>query len=148
MRPLPLLLVVFFTLPLIEIYLLIKVGSWLGALPTVFLVVFSAVLGVLLLRQQGFGVVQRVRATLDRGQVPAMELLEGMLLALGGGMLLLPGFFTDLLGFLCLIPPVRRWLVRVLLDRYLLTRPAPPPGAPPAKEGPVTLEGEYRREDE
>ena len=148
MRPLPLLLVVFFTLPLIEIYLLIKVGSWLGALPTVFLVVFSAVLGVLLLRQQGFGVVQRVRATLDRGQVPAMELLEGMLLALGGGMLLLPGFFTDLLGFLCLIPPVRRWLVRVLLDRYLLNRPGPPPGAPPTKEGPVTLEGEYRREDE
>ncbi|MFA7388416.1 MAG: FxsA family protein [Thiohalobacteraceae bacterium] len=148
MRPLPLLLVIFVALPLIEIYLLIKVGSWLGALPTVFLVVFSAVLGVLMLRQQGFGVVRRVRVTLDRGQVPAMELLEGMLLALGGGMLLLPGFFTDLVGFLCLIPPVRRWMVQALLDRYLLNRPGPPPGAPPTKEGPVTLEGEYRREDE
>ena len=147
MRALPL-LAIFFALPLIEIYLLIRVGGWIGALPTVFMVVFSAVLGVLLLRQQGFGVIQRVKATLERGQVPAMELLEAMLLALGGGLLLLPGFFTDLLGFLCLIPPVRRWLVRVILDRYLLNRPGPPPGAPPVKEGPVTLEGEYRREDE
>lgn len=147
MRALPL-LVLFFALPLIELYLLIKVGGWVGALPTVFLVVFSAVLGVLMLRQQGFGVVRRFKATLERGQVPAMELLEGVLLALGGGLLLLPGFFTDALGFLCLVPPVRRWLVQAILDRYLLNRPGPPPGAPPVKDGPVTLEGEYRREDE
>lgn len=147
MRPLPLLLLAFFTIPVIEIYLLIKVGSWIGALPTVFMVVFTAVLGALLLRQQGFATLQRVQATMARGQIPAMELLEALLLALGGALLLTPGFFTDALGFLCLIPPVRRWLVQTLLDRYFLSHPWPQGGRPPG-EGPVTLEGEYKREDE
>ncbi len=147
MRPLPMLLLLFFSLPVIEIYLLIKVGSWIGALPTVFMVVFTAVLGVLLLRQQGFAALQRVQASIARGQVPAMELLEAMLLALGGALLLTPGFFTDALGFLCLIPAVRQWLVRSLLDRYLLSQQqGRQEGAPPG-EGPVTLDGEFKRED-
>jgi UPF0716 protein FxsA len=151
MRALPVLLLVFFSVPLIEIYLLIKVGGWIGALPTVFMVVFTAVLGVLLLRQQGLATLQRVQATMARGQVPALELLEAMLLTVGGALLLVPGFFTDALGFLCLVPPFRRWLIRSLFDRYFLGRQPPhqggnPPGAPPG-EGPVTLEGEYKRED-
>lgn len=148
----PLLLLVFFSVPVIEIYLLIKVGGWIGALPTVFLVVFTAVLGVLLLRQQGFAAMQRVQAALANGQIPAMELLEGMLLTLGGVLLLIPGFFTDALGFLCLIPPVRRWLVRAILDRRFLKPPRPPRsgkgGGPAAGQGPVTLEGEYKLEDD
>lgn len=148
----PLLLLVFFSVPVIEIYLLIQVGGWIGALPTVFLVVFTAVLGVLLLRQQGFATLQRVQAALANGQIPAMELLEGMLLTLGGVLLLIPGFLTDALGFLCLIPPARRWLVRAILDRHFLDHPRPPRGGPgggpPSGQGPVTLEGEYRREDE
>lgn len=148
MRAFPiLLLAVFFTVPLIEIYLLIKVGGWIGALPTVFMVVFTAVLGALLLRQQGLATLQRVQATMARGQIPALELLEALLLTFGGALLLTPGFFTDALGFLCLIPPFRRWLIRALFDRYFLARQRPrPPGAPPG-EGPVTLEGEYKRED-
>lgn len=160
MRLLPfLLLLTFFSLPVIEIYLLIKVGGWIGALPTVFLVVFSAVLGVLLLRQQGFAALQRVQTALANGQIPAMELLEGMLLTLGGVLLLIPGFFTDCLGLLFLIPLARRWLVRTLLDRYFLVRRWPPPSGSGAGsggqasgqargQGPVTLEGEYKREDE
>ncbi|MFP5507157.1 MAG: FxsA family protein [Gammaproteobacteria bacterium] len=152
MRAFPLLLLaLFFAVPLIEIYLLIKVGGWIGALPTVFMVVFTAVLGVLLLRQQGLATLQRVQATMARGQVPALELLEAMLLTFGGALLLVPGFFTDALGFLCLVPPFRRWLIRSLFDRYFLARqwprpPGGPPGTPPG-EGPVTLEGEYKRED-
>lgn len=146
MRPLPLLLLVFFSLPVIEIYLLVKVGNLIGALPTVFMVVFTAVLGALLLRQQGFATLRRVQASMARGQIPAMELLEAMLLTLGGALLLTPGFFTDALGFLCMIPPARRWLVRTLLDRFLLSQQGPPGGAPPG-EGPVTLEGEFKRED-
>jgi len=88
MRAFPLLLLaLFFAVPLIEIYLLIKVGGWIGALPTVFMVVFTAVLGVLLLRQQGLATLQRVQATMARGQVPALELLEAMLLTVGGAAL-------------------------------------------------------------
>ncbi|MFZ5622160.1 MAG: FxsA family protein [Pseudomonadota bacterium] len=152
MRALPFLtLLLFLGIPLIEIYLLIQVGGWIGALPTVFLVVFTAVLGVLLLRQQGFAALQRVQAAMAQGQIPAMELLEAMLLTLGGILLLVPGFFTDALGFLCLIPPLRRWLVRGLLDRYFLGRPPGPPGAGPrapgSGSGPVTLEGEFKREE-
>lgn len=152
MRPFPILLLLFFSIPVIEIYLLIKVGNWLGALPTIALLVFAAVLGTLLLRQQGFVAMQRVQAALANGQIPAMELLEGMLLTLGGLLLLIPGFFTDALGFLCLIPSVRRWLVRAILDRYFLGHPRPPRGGQggghAAGQGPVTLEGEYRREDD
>lgn len=148
----PLLLLIFFSVPVLEIYLLIKVGGWIGALPTVFLIVFAAVFGVLLLRQQGFAAMQRVQAALAKGQIPAMELLEGMLLTLGGVLLLIPGFMTDILGFLFLIPPVRRWLIRALLDRYFLNQRRPPPagqgGGQPPGDGPVTLEGEFRREDD
>ena len=147
MRPLPLLMLAFFSVPIIEIYLLIKVGGWIGTLPTVFMVVFTAVLGALLLRQQGFATLQRVQASMARGHIPAMELLEAMLLTLGGALLLTPGFFTDGLGFLCMIPVVRRWLVRSLLDRFLLSQQrAGKEGAPPG-EGPVTLDGEFKRED-
>lgn len=150
MRALPLLtLLLVLGIPLLEIYLFIRVGGLIGALPTVFLVVFTAVLGVLLLRQQGFAALQRVQAAMAQGQIPAMELLEAMLLTLGGILLLIPGFLSDALGFLCLIPPVRRWLVRGLLDRYFLGRP-PGPGPRPgsgAGGGPVTLEGEFKREE-
>ena len=132
MRPVPVLLLAFFTIPLIEIYLLIKVGGWIGPLPTVFMVVFTAVLGALLLRQQGFATLQRVQISMARGQIPAMELLEAVLLTLGGALLLTPGFFTDALGFICLIPRLRRWLIKAVLDRYLLglggsALDAPPP---------------------
>ena len=151
MRALPVLtLLLFLGIPLVELYLLIEVGSWIGALPTVFLVVFTAVLGVLLLRQQGFAALQRAQHAMAQGQIPAMELLEAVLLTLGAILLLIPGFFTDTLGFLCLIPSLRRWLVRRLLDRYFLGRPPGPPGAGPPPgpgSGPVTLEGEFKREE-
>lgn len=158
MHPVPILMALFFVIPLIEIYLLIKVGGLIGALPTVFLVVFTAVLGALLLRQQGFSTLRRVQAAMARGQIPAMEMIEAVLLTLGGALLLTPGFFTDALGFLCLIPPARRWLIQRLLDRFFLTQAGggsatgtrSAGGTEPhrPKEGPVTLEGEFRREDD
>lgn len=152
MRLLPILLLVFFTVPLIEIYLLIQVGGWLGALPTVFMVVFTAVLGALLLRQQGFATLQRVRLSLARGELPALELVEAVFLTLGGALLLTPGFFTDAIGFLCLIPPLRRALIQLLWRRYLArqgrTAAGPGPEGSGPRQGPVTLEGEFRREDD
>ncbi len=148
MRRMPILMLIFFSIPLIEIYLLIKVGSWLGALPTIALLVFAAVLGTLLLRIQGFVTLRRLQAAQARGQIPAQELVEGVLLTLSGILLLVPGFFTDIFGYLGLIPPLRRGLARAILARFFQFPGWPPgAGAPPA-EGPVTLEGEFRREDE
>ncbi len=141
-----LLLILFFAVPLAEIWLLIKVGGWIGAIPTIGLVVFTAVLGALLLRWQGFGLLNRVRAMMARGELPAIEMFEGVVLVASGAMLLTPGFFTDAIGFLLLVPPLRRAAVMWLLSRSLVMN-RPPPGSDAGPRGPRTIEGEFRRED-
>jgi len=95
MRPFQILFLLFLLIPLLEIYLLIKVGGIIGALPTVFIVVFTAVLGAWLLRIQGLSTLMRVRSTLAQGGIPAVEMLEGAVLLVAGALLLTPGFFTD-----------------------------------------------------
>ena len=114
------LLILFLLIPLIEIYLLIKVGGLIGAIPTISLVVFTAVLGALIIRFQGFSVMNRVRLTLARGDVPAIEMMEGAVLLVAGALLLTPGFFTDTLGFLCLIPPLRQKLIVWFIQRHVV----------------------------
>ena len=111
------LLLLFLIVPITEIYLLIQVGGILGVWPTVFLVVFTAVLGAWLLRIQGFSTLKRVQASLSRGEIPAIEMLGGILLLLSGALLLTPGFFTDTIGFLMLIPVLRRVVVMWFLSK-------------------------------
>lgn len=152
MHPFHVLLLLFLVIPLVEIYLLIEVGGIIGALPTVFLVVFTAVLGAWLLRLQGFSTLRRVQATMAQGGIPAMEMMEGAVLLVSGALLLTPGFFTDTIGFLCLVPAFRRNLIRWLLGRFL-TPPGGFGGGPGSHRagrhnGPTTLEGEFRREDD
>lgn len=148
MNPIVLLLLLFVGIPLFELYFLIEVGSQIGALPTIFLTVFTAVLGGLLVRLQGFSTAMRVRAGMDRGEVPAIEMLEGVVLLLSGILLLLPGFFTDLFGFLCLVPPIRRAMIVWFLKRSGTIRPAP--GVDPEQQPGEhrVIEGEYRRDDD
>ena len=152
----PLILVLFIVLlsvPLIEIYILIQVGRVIGAGTTVALVVFTAVLGAWMLRGQGLATLARARATLDQGQLPAQELVEGLILLLAGVLLLTPGFVTDALGFAALLPPVRRTLAGALAARLsiqAMQRRGPPPG--PGADGPAsgnrtrTIEADYRVE--
>ncbi len=143
-----LLLVLFFTVPLIEIYLLIQVGGVIGAVPTVVLVVFTAVLGAGLLRLQGFATLARVQGMLLQGKVPAIEVMEGAVLLVAGVLLLTPGFFTDAIGFLCLVPSLRRGLIIWAIRRGVV-RATGMGGAPPSGESePRTLEGEYWKDDE
>jgi UPF0716 protein FxsA len=135
-------------LPVIEIYLLIQVGGVIGAVPTIALVVFTAVLGTLLLRHQGLAVLNRVQRMAQQGETPTAAMLEGLVILLSGAMLLLPGFFTDALGLLGLVPPLRHVLVAALLRRGF---PRSPQGGGPAsghRSGPATLEGQYTREDD
>lgn len=151
MRPAKYLLLLFLLVPLVEIYILIKVGGLIGAIPTVFMVVFTAVLGALLLQAQGISTLRRFQETVARGQVPALEMLEGLFLLIGGVLLLTPGFFTDAFGFACLITPLRRWMVRRMIDRFQVfpNGGVYPPGAPPPRgeHEPRTLEGEYWKDD-
>jgi len=134
--------------PLVEIYFLIKVGQVIGAIPTIALVVFTALLGAMLLRFQGWTTLQRTRMTLAKGQVPALEMMEGVLLVLAGIFLLTPGFFTDAVGFLLLVPPLRQALVRVFLRRAQVDAQTPPGAGPAHRRDTYTIEGEYRREDD
>ncbi len=150
MNPLLWLLGLFLLLPIAEIYVLIRVGGLIGAIPTIALVVFTAVFGAMLMRSQGFATLRRVQASLTRGEVPTVELLEGLVVLAGGALLLMPGFITDTLGFLALIPPARRVAVRWFLARKGALVPRPEEKAPDgeASRRPTVIEGECRRVDD
>ena len=147
MPALVLFLLLFVGAPLTELYLLIEVGTRIGALATITLSVFTAVLGGLLVRWQGVTVLFRVRAALARDQVPAIELLEGLTLLVAGVLLLLPGLITDTIGFLLLVAPLRRAVILRWLQRRGVLRPGGGAAADPAARKGGYIEGEYRRED-
>ena len=142
----PIFLLLVIGLPLIEIYLMIEVGSEIGALATIGLTILTAVIGTWLVRLQGFGVLARVRELMRRDEVPALELMDGALILVAGLFLLLPGFLTDAVGFLLLVPPVRRWLVR----HYVRIVPVHSVHSVHPADGrrePRVIEGRFRRED-
>ncbi len=116
----PLLLILFIAIPLIEIYFMIEIGSVLGAGFTVFMVVLTAIIGASLVRFQGFTTLARAQLEMAQSRMPAVEVLEGAILLVAGAMLLLPGFFSDTIGFLMLIPPLRQWLVRRFLAKRVM----------------------------
>lgn len=117
MRTFPIFATLFFVVPFIEIWLLVKVGSVIGALPTIILVVATSVLGAYLLRQQGLATMRRFQNTLQSGQLPAKELLEGVILLVGAVLLMTPGFFTDVFGLICLLPFTRQLVMAALAKR-------------------------------
>ncbi|NIM74715.1 MAG: FxsA family protein [Gammaproteobacteria bacterium] len=140
------LLLLFFTVPLVEIYVLLEVGGVIGVLPTIALVVLTAVIGAGLIRAQGLATLARVRGELDRGELPAVGIIEAALLLVAGALLLTPGFVTDTLGFLILVPPLRRRVVEAFIARHVVIR-----GGTPERGGrhdPRIIEGEFRRDDE
>jgi len=141
-------LLIFVGTPLVELYFLLKVGSMIGALPTILLAIFTAALGGYLVREQGLSVLMRVRTMLDQGVMPAFQVLDGAILLLCGFSLLLPGFVTDAIGFLLLVPPVRHWLIR----RYIAVMPAANDVAANDVVIRTTradfIEADYRREDD
>jgi UPF0716 protein FxsA len=115
----PLTFLLLFGLPLLELYILVKVGTIIGAWPTILAVIVTAVAGSFVMRWQGATTLWRVRETMNRSEMPAQEMLEGAMLIVGGVLLIAPGFITDVLGIICLIPPVRKVLASRLLIRLL-----------------------------
>jgi UPF0716 protein FxsA len=108
----------FIIVPLIELYLLIRVGTLIGTGPTIGIVVITGILGGILARRQGFRVVSRMRESLDRGVLPADALVDGLFILSGGLLLLTPGLITDVLGFLALVPPAREILKKWIRRRF------------------------------
>jgi UPF0716 protein FxsA len=105
------LLLLFIVMPVVEMWVLIKVGQQIGAWSTIGLVLLTAAVGYALLKQQGFATLFRAREKLDRGELPAQEMAEGLVLAVSGALLLTPGFVTDTIGFLGLLPFTRQLFV-------------------------------------
>jgi UPF0716 protein FxsA len=118
-----LLVLIFIVVPIAEIYVIIKVGEVIGVLPTVALLILDSFLGAALLRSQGRAAWARFNDALARGKVPAREVLDGAMVILGGAFLITPGFITDVIGALLLIPPSRA-IFRAIVARLALRRAA------------------------
>ncbi len=117
MNPLLLILIIIIALPITEIYFLIEVGSVIGAIPTILITIFTAVAGISLIRIQGISTIQKLQLSMQQGQLPAIEIVEGVMLALAAIFLLIPGFLSDSLGFLLLIPPLRHVLAKFYIGQ-------------------------------
>lgn len=110
-------LLLFLLFPVLELFLLVRVGMSIGFLWTFLLVVATSMLGLFVMRVAGFATALRARESLARGELPAQEMLEGLMVAVGGGLLLLPGFISDILGVICLLPITRRLLINKVRRR-------------------------------
>lgn len=156
-----LLVLAFIVVPILELYVIIEVGSAIGVMPTIGLLILDSLIGAALLRSQGRAVWNRFNLALAEGRVPGREVFDGGLVIFGGALLLTPGFITDVFGLTLLFPPtravVRSGLARALRRRIIGGRvifrrrgPAPPPGwGPPPGQGrrpgsPYDYEGSAR----
>lgn len=108
-------LILFIIMPIVEMWILIEVGGVIGALPTIGLVLLTACMGLALLRIQGANALLSARQKLASNKVPAREIADGLFFAVGGALLLTPGFVTDVVGFACLTPGIRTLVIQFLL---------------------------------
>jgi UPF0716 protein FxsA len=132
------LLLLFTIVPLVELYILVKLGGVIGVWATVAIVIGTGVLGAWLARQQGLGVLRRVQEELAAGQLPADALIDGLLILIAGAVLLTPGLLTDTLGFVLLVPPGRAAVRKVVAAKFFQqTQPADPD----------VIDVEWRRDD-
>ncbi|WP_434625674.1 membrane protein FxsA [Pseudomonas sp. Z1-29] len=156
MRPFLLLFLLF---PVLELFVFVKISGAIGFFPALLLVILGSMLGVFVLRIAGLATALRARESLTRGELPAQTMLEGLMLALGGGLLILPGFISDVLGLVLLLPFTRRLLANKMRQRAeeqamrqrafaddLQPRGGPTPREPVGRE-PNVIEGEFEHRD-
>ena len=124
-----LLAVAFFVVPIVELALIIKIGAAIGVLNTIGLLILSSVVGGWLMKREGLGVVRRMQLALAEGRMPGRELVDACLILFGGAQMVAPGFLTDALGMLLLLPPVRAVVRRVLRRRFTVRVIGGPPGS-------------------
>ncbi|EEX94998.1 phage T7 F exclusion suppressor FxsA [Vibrio orientalis CIP 102891 = ATCC 33934] len=116
----PILLLLFIFVPIIEIGLFIQVGGFLGLWPTIALVLITAFVGASLVRSQGLQTLMSVQNRLQQGELPAQQIFEGVMLAVAGVLLLTPGFMTDALGMLVLLPAPRAMIAKYLMSKMVV----------------------------
>lgn len=156
MRPFLLLFVLF---PVLELFVFVKVSAAIGFFPALLLIILGSMLGMFVLRIAGLATALRARESLSRGELPAQTMLEGLMLALAGGLLILPGFVTDVLGLIMLLPISRQLLANKMRQRAeeqamrqrafaddLQPRGGPAPRQPLGRE-PNVIEGEFEHRD-
>lgn len=131
-------------LPVLEMYVLIKVGAQIGAMTTIFLVLLTAFVGLFLLRQQGPRALFNAKTKIERSELPLEEIFAGIFLAIGGALLLTPGFITDFIGFLCLVPSTRKVLISLIVTYFFNSFSFSPQNK---KKKSDWIEGEYKKED-
>ncbi len=131
-------------LPVLEMYVLIKVGAEIGAITTILLVLLTAFMGLFLLRQQGFRTLFNARTKIERAELPLEEIFTGIFLAVGGALLLTPGFITDFIGFLCLFPSTRKFLTSLVINYFLNSFGFSPQNN---KKKADWIEGEFKKEE-
>lgn len=147
------LLLLFIAIPVLELMIFLFLGSKIGIGATLSIIVITAILGAYLTKSQGLKALQKYQTALAEGRLPHEEVLDGLMILIAGAVLLTPGFLTDTIGFLLLIPTVRN-SVRGVLKNYLKTRvtvvgetmgaPAPPKSSGPA--GVINVEAEIVEE--
>ncbi|OUR80482.1 hypothetical protein A9Q83_00690 [Alphaproteobacteria bacterium 46_93_T64] len=137
-------------IPILEIFVFVEVGGEIGALNTAILTILTAVAGMALLRHQGLSVLMQARNTIDAGKSPVQEILNGVLLALAGLFLLIPGFMTDSVGFLLFLPPLRNLFASQIAknSRFFTSGPSHQFSQNQKNTSSTVIEGEYSIVDE
>ncbi|WP_095080042.1 FxsA family protein [Pseudomonas sp. Irchel s3h17] len=156
MRPFLLLFLLF---PVLELFVFVKVSAAIGFFPALLLIILGSMFGVFVLRIAGLATALRARESLSRGELPAQTMLEGLMLALGGGLLIIPGFISSVLGLVMMLPLTRRLLANKMRQRAeeqairqrafaddLQPRGGPVPRQPLGREADV-IEGEFEHRD-
>lgn len=143
-----LLLLLFIIVPVVEMWLLITVGQHIGALSTIGLVLLTAFIGISLLRYQGSMALLKARMKMNSGELPAREMADGLFFAVGGALLLTPGFVTDAIGFACLTPGIRTLMIHffskhLLKGQFHFSQAGQPQGQKPTNGS--VLEGDFER---
>lgn len=146
----PLIPLLFIALLLAEIAGFALVGSLVGVLATVLLAVATSISGAALLRIQGLGALSRIRETMETGASPGRDLVHGLMIALAGLLLVVPGFVTDIFGLMLFIPPLRELVWRFLKARIVVVNAVVRAGAAGFRRGPATIdldEEDFSRRD-
>lgn len=139
--PLIALIAVFILVPLVELYVILKVGDAIGVVWTILLLAADSVLGSLLLRSQGRAVWRRFNEALTAGRMPHREVVDGVLVIFGGALLITPGFVTDVVGLILLVPPTRAVVRRLTMRRLGRRMAVEVAGAPPRRSHDFDVEG-------
>ena len=111
-------LLLLISIPLIEIYLFIKIGSYIGAFNTVSLILITAIVGIIYARYEGFNTLRSGMSQLIKNQIPIYEIISGAALTFAALLLILPGFATDLIGLILIFPPTRKLVLKIFSKKY------------------------------